>query len=85
VRRIFGLKRYEMIEGWRKLHNEKLRNLKSSENKIRMIKSKWMRWTVHVVCMGAKRNTVKTLVGKPEEISHQNGPNASRRIILKKP
>jgi hypothetical protein len=32
LRRIFGPKRDEMIEGWRKLHNEELRNLYSSPN-----------------------------------------------------
>jgi hypothetical protein len=29
LRRIFGLKRDEMMGGWRKLHNEELRNLNS--------------------------------------------------------
>jgi hypothetical protein len=38
VRRIFGLKRDEMIGGWRKLHNEELHNLYPSPNVIRMIK-----------------------------------------------
>jgi hypothetical protein len=35
------LRRYkweEMAEGWRKLHNEELRNLYASENIIRVIK-----------------------------------------------
>jgi hypothetical protein len=30
LRRIFGLKRDEMIRGWRKLHKEELHNLYSS-------------------------------------------------------
>jgi hypothetical protein len=33
---------------------------------IRMIKSRRMRWGGHVARMGAKRNTFRTLVGKPE-------------------
>jgi hypothetical protein len=33
---------------WRKLHNEKLHNLYSSPNIIRMIKSRRMRWACHV-------------------------------------
>jgi hypothetical protein len=37
--RIFGPKRYEIRGGWRKLHNKELRNLYSSPNMIRMIKS----------------------------------------------
>jgi hypothetical protein len=37
LRRIFGPKRDEVRGGWRKLHNEELRNLHSSLNIIRMI------------------------------------------------
>jgi hypothetical protein len=44
LRRIFGPKRDEVKEGWRKLRNEKLHNLYSSPNIIRMIKSRRMRW-----------------------------------------
>jgi hypothetical protein len=40
--RIVGLKRDEVTGGWRKPHNEELRNLYSSPNIIRMIKSKKM-------------------------------------------
>jgi uncharacterized membrane protein len=40
--RIFGPKRDEATGGWRKLHNEELRNLYSSTNRI--MKSKRMRW-----------------------------------------
>jgi hypothetical protein len=39
LRRIFGPKRDEVIEGWRKLHNEELHNLYSSP----MIKLRRMR------------------------------------------
>jgi hypothetical protein len=52
--------------GWRKLHNEKLHNFYSSPSKIRMIKSKRMKWEKHVVRMGKKRNAYRILVGKPE-------------------
>jgi hypothetical protein len=38
LKRIFGPKREEMVEGWRKLHNEVLHNLYSSPNIIRIIK-----------------------------------------------
>jgi hypothetical protein len=37
--RICVPKRDELIEGWRKLHNEELHNLYSSPNIIRMIQS----------------------------------------------
>jgi hypothetical protein len=67
VRRIFGPKRDEVTEDWRKLHNEELHNLCSSPNIIRMIKSRRMRWAGHVVRMGETRNAYRILVGKPEE------------------
>jgi hypothetical protein len=43
LRRIFGPKRDEVTGEWRKLHNEELRDLYSSPNKIRIIKSRRMR------------------------------------------
>jgi hypothetical protein len=39
LRRIFGHKRDELIEEWRKLHNEELHNLYSSPDVIRQVKS----------------------------------------------
>jgi hypothetical protein len=66
MRRIFGPKRDEVTEGWRKLHNEELHNLYSSTSIIRMIKSRRMKWAGHVERMGEMRNTYKILVGKPE-------------------
>jgi hypothetical protein len=44
LRRIFGPNRGEMVEGWRKLHNEELHNLYSLPSIIRMIKPRRMRW-----------------------------------------
>jgi hypothetical protein len=55
-RRIFGPKRDEVTEGWRKPHNEELHNLYSSPSIIRMIKSRRMRWSGHVARMGEERN-----------------------------
>jgi hypothetical protein len=43
LRRIFGPKRDEVTGGWRKLHNEELRDLYSSPSIIRIIKSRRMR------------------------------------------
>jgi hypothetical protein len=40
---IFGLKKGEVIGGWRKLHNEEHHNLYSSPSVIKMIKSRRMR------------------------------------------
>jgi hypothetical protein len=52
LRRIFGLKRDEVIGSWRKLHNEELYNLYCSPSIIRIIKSKKMTWVGHVARMG---------------------------------
>jgi hypothetical protein len=52
VLRIFGPKRDEMCGGWRKLYNEELHNLYSSQSIIRMIKSRRMRSAGHVTRMG---------------------------------
>jgi hypothetical protein len=51
LRRIFGPMRDEETGGWRKLHNEELHNFYSSPRKIRMIKSRRIRWAGHVVRM----------------------------------
>jgi hypothetical protein len=48
LRRIFGPKRDGVKEGWRKLYNEELHNLYCSPSKIRIIKSRRMRWAGHV-------------------------------------
>jgi hypothetical protein len=52
VLRIFGTKRDGVTGEWRKLYNEKLNYLYSSPNIFRVIKSRGMRWTGHVLCMG---------------------------------
>jgi hypothetical protein len=54
LRRIFGSKRDEVTGEWRKLHNEELHNLYSSQNIIRQIKSRRMRWAGHVARMREK-------------------------------
>jgi hypothetical protein len=66
LRSIFGPKRDEVTEGWRKLYNEELRDLYSSPSIIRIIKTRRMRWVGHVARMGEKRNSYRLLVGKPE-------------------
>jgi hypothetical protein len=64
LRRIFGPKR--KVDGsWRKLHNDELHNLYSS-NVLRVIKSRRMRWAGHVACMWEGRGVYRVLVGKPE-------------------
>jgi hypothetical protein len=60
------LKRDEVTRGWRKMHNEELHNLYSSQSIIRMIKSRRMRWAGNVALKGEKGNAYRILVGKPE-------------------
>jgi hypothetical protein len=45
LRRIFGPKRDEVTGVWGKLHNKEICNLYFSPSIIRMVKSRWMRWT----------------------------------------
>jgi hypothetical protein len=65
-RRIFGPKRDEVTGKWRRLHNKELYELYSSPNIIHVIKSRRMRWTEHVACMGERRGADSILGEKPE-------------------
>jgi hypothetical protein len=53
--------------GWRILHNKEFHNLYTSLNTIQVIKSRRVRWAVHVAGIGEKRNAYNILVGKPEQ------------------
>ncbi|KAJ4448152.1 hypothetical protein ANN_10165 [Periplaneta americana] len=65
LRKIFGAKRDEVTEEWRKLHNTELHALYSSRDIIRNIKSRRLRWAGHVARMGETRNAYRVLVGGP--------------------
>jgi hypothetical protein len=66
LRRVFGPKRDEVTEEWRKLHNDELSDLYSLPNIVRVVKSRRMRWTGHVARMVEGRGVHRVLVGKPE-------------------
>jgi hypothetical protein len=51
---------------WRKFRNEELNGLYSLPNIVRVIKSRRLRWAVHVARMGEGRVVCRVLVGKPE-------------------
>jgi hypothetical protein len=44
---------------WRKLHNEELLNLYATLSKIRLIKTRRMRWAGHVARTGEKRDAYR--------------------------
>jgi hypothetical protein len=54
LKRIFGQTGDEVAGGCGKLHNEELHNLYSPPSKIRMIKSRRMRWSGNVARMGRR-------------------------------
>jgi hypothetical protein len=83
LRKIFGPKGEEVAGGWRRLHNEELRNLHSSSNIIRMITSRKMRWAGHVAHVGGVRNSYIILVGNLKGRNHLEGLDVDRKIILK--
>jgi hypothetical protein len=60
LRRIFGTKRDEVTGEWRKLHNEKLNDLYSSPNVVRVIKSRRMRCSAY----GAKESHIQGFGGE---------------------
>jgi hypothetical protein len=66
LRRIFGPKRDKVTGEWRKLHNEELRNLCSSPDIIRQVKSRRIWWAGHAAGMGEERKVYKVLVAKTE-------------------
>ena len=55
-----------MTAEWRTLHNEKLIDLYSSPNIVRLIKSRRMRWVGHVARMGERKGVYRILMRKPK-------------------
>jgi hypothetical protein len=64
LRRIFEPKREE-DGSWRKLHNDELHSLYSSQNIVTVIISRRMRWAGHVARMGKGRGVYRVLVVRP--------------------
>jgi hypothetical protein len=67
--RIFGLKREE-DGSWRKLHNDELHSLYSSQNIVWVIKSRRMRWAGHVARMGEGEVFAVFWLGGPKVRDH---------------
>jgi hypothetical protein len=66
LRRIFGSNREEVAGCWRRLHNEEICNLYTSQHIIHVMKLKRVGWAGHVAQMGEMRNAYNILVGKSE-------------------
>ena len=83
LRRVFGPKREEVTEEWRKQHNEELNDLYSLPNIVRVVKSRRMRWSGHLTRMGEDRVVHRMLVGKPEGKRPLGNQDVDGRIILR--
>jgi len=70
LRRIFGPRRNEVTEEWRRLHNEELNDVYSSPNIVRVIKSRRMRWAGHVAHMDEERGCIGSWWGNRIEGDH---------------
>ena len=82
LRRIFGRKRDEVTEEWRKLHNKELNDLYCSPSVLRVIKSRRMRWAGHGAPMGEGEACARFWWGNRRERDHWGDPGAEGRIIL---
>jgi hypothetical protein len=81
VLRIFGPKREE-DGSWRKLHYDELHSLYSSQNIVRVIKSRRMRWAGYVTGMGEGRGVYRVL-GGPYARDHWEDLGVGGRITLR--
>jgi hypothetical protein len=81
-RKLLGPKGDVVRGQWRKLHYEELTDLCSSQNIIRVIKSR-MKWAGHVAHIGDRRGAYRGLGGNLRERRHLENVNVGGRIILK--
>jgi hypothetical protein len=58
-------------------------DLYSSQNTIRVIKSRRMRWVMHVARMVERTGAYRTLVGKADGRDHLKDPGVDGRVILR--
>jgi hypothetical protein len=82
LRRIFGPKTDEVTGEWRTRHN-KLRDLYSSSNTVRVLKSRRSRWARHVARLERREACIGFWWGNLRERDHLGDPGVDGRIILR--
>jgi len=82
LRRIFGPRNDEVTGERTRMHNDKLNDLYSSPNIVRVIKSRRMRWAGHVARMGAERWCIGSWWGNRKEGGHWGDLGVDGWIIL---
>jgi len=82
LRRIFWPKRDEVTGEWRKLHFMELKDLYTSPNIVRVIKSR-MRWAGNLACMGREEVYTGFWCGNLRGKDHLEDPGIDGRIVLR--
>ena len=79
---ILGLKRDDNGK-WRRLHNEELHSLHRSHNRVRIIKSRRLKWAGHIARQEEGRSAFKILTGKPKGKSPLGKPRRRWENIIR--
>jgi hypothetical protein len=83
LRRIFGPKRTQVTEDWRKLHKEELHGKCHLPNVTRVIKLRRLRWMEHVELWGRGEEYTGFGCGNLRDRGHLEDPSVDGRIILR--
>jgi hypothetical protein len=83
LRSMFGSKSDVVTGEWRKLRNEELNDLYSSPNIIQVIKSRRMKWAVHVARIGGGEVRAVFWWGNLKKRDLLEDPDLNGRIILR--
>jgi hypothetical protein len=84
LRRIFGPKRDEETEKWRRLYYDELYNLNALTNVVGVIKTRRMTWMGHVSFIAAKRNEYTFSLRNTSEREYLEYMSIAGRVVLKR-